>query len=597
MTHRISQKPSGHWAYRFGIPAGLVLLALGARLIYLLQIRGNPFFAHPTMDPLYHHEWAAQIADGEWSGDEVFFRAPLYPYLLGLLYVIFGSSFFWVRFAQVVIGSVSCGLVYLLGERLFNRPVGIVAGVLAAFYGTLIYFDAELLIPVVAVFLNLLMALLLLRAQSSSRPLRWFVAGGALGLSAVARPNILLFVPVVCVWIAGHFWSTRRRVLVAAGAFLVGSMVAVGPVTLRNYLVGEDFVLIASQGGINFYIGNNPQSDGKTAIAPGMRKTWWGGYHDSVRIAQERRGRALKPSEVSDYWFGQGLRFIVEKPFQYIRLQMKKIALFWNGFEATNNESIYFFSRYSSLLRGLVFDRVLYVPFGLLGPLALVGIFLGWRDHRRKIVLPVLLVATYFVSVILFFVCARYRVPVLPFLIVFCSYTLWWMYRAIRRRAYRSLGWTLVLLTVLMIGANVNWFDQTPNWAQGYYNEALAYSETGQEEATLASYHRALQQNPRFPEALNNIGSIYMNRGDYRSAIPYFERAIQLRPSYAIPHNNLGLIYAEEGNYEQAAKEFQTVLRIFPHLTKVRERFVEVQTKLRRQKSEARGQRSEIRDQ
>ena len=41
------------------------------------------------------------------------------------------------------------------------------------------------------------------------------------------------------------------------------------PVTVRNYVVDRDLVLISYKSGIAFYIGNNPLSDGMTAIVPG----------------------------------------------------------------------------------------------------------------------------------------------------------------------------------------------------------------------------------------------------------------------------------------------------------------------------------------
>ena len=83
---------------------GLFLLAFAIRLIYLNQIASSPDFDTPQRDALWHHNWATEIAEGDWIGDEAFFRAPLYPYFLGTLYAVFPESFYFPRLIQIIIG-------------------------------------------------------------------------------------------------------------------------------------------------------------------------------------------------------------------------------------------------------------------------------------------------------------------------------------------------------------------------------------------------------------------------------------------------------------------------------------------------------------
>jgi len=82
------------------------------RLIYLLEIKDNPHFYNLTLDPLYHDSWAKQVAGGDWIGNQVFFRAPFYPYFLAVLYKIFGHHLFLVRLIQHLIGSLSVVLIF-----------------------------------------------------------------------------------------------------------------------------------------------------------------------------------------------------------------------------------------------------------------------------------------------------------------------------------------------------------------------------------------------------------------------------------------------------------------------------------------------------
>ena len=84
--------------------AGIALLAFILRLIYVLQTRANPFFDEPIMDPRYHVDWARAFASGEQFQEGPFFRAPLYPWFLGLLQAVLGEGLLGSRLAQALLG-------------------------------------------------------------------------------------------------------------------------------------------------------------------------------------------------------------------------------------------------------------------------------------------------------------------------------------------------------------------------------------------------------------------------------------------------------------------------------------------------------------
>ena len=128
------------------------------------------------------------LAAGNWlgRGQGPFWQPPLYPYFLGLIKLAFPESFYYVaRFVQALIGSLTCVLLYLVGQRLFGSGIGFVGGLIAAVYGPLIYFDARLLPASLATLLTLVSILLLMR--SVERPTRsiFMAAGFALGLASL----------------------------------------------------------------------------------------------------------------------------------------------------------------------------------------------------------------------------------------------------------------------------------------------------------------------------------------------------------------------------------------------------------------------------
>ncbi len=99
------------------IAAAIFLLAFAVRLLHVWQIRAAPFFSVLMGDSRGYDEWARRIAGGDWFGHEVFYQAPLYPYLLGVIYTITGRSLLVVRIVQALIGSTSCLLLT------FDAPV------------------------------------------------------------------------------------------------------------------------------------------------------------------------------------------------------------------------------------------------------------------------------------------------------------------------------------------------------------------------------------------------------------------------------------------------------------------------------------------
>ncbi|MFC1706440.1 glycosyltransferase family 39 protein, partial [Planctomycetota bacterium] len=304
--------------------------ALAVRLLYLCFLSQSPLFDSPTMDPAIHDDWAYGLAGrGPGPSDAAYLRAPLYPYFLSLFYRLFDRSFstyVLMRIGQHLLGAVSCALIYLLALRLHGRREAMVASAIAILYWPFVYFEGELLIPALLIPLILAGFVVVLAALRKGEPLLFFAGGVFFGLAAITRPNILLYFPILAVYVFARRAGVlnRNAGLRDSGLLALGIMGCILPVTVRNYVVGDDLVLISSQAGVNFYIGNNELSDAKTAVVPGTRATWWGGYLDTVRIAERNAGRTLRPSEVSQYWFRKGLRFLADHPGKAAKLYVKK---------------------------------------------------------------------------------------------------------------------------------------------------------------------------------------------------------------------------------------------------------------------------------
>ena len=518
-------------------------LALVWRVVFLLEIRSSPLFQYPIIDMYWHRLWAQEILAGDFWGREVFFRAPLYPYFLALVMAVAGSGFFWPRLLQALVGCLAPVLLrrLALGFGLSERSA-LAAGVIAAVYPLSVYFDTEFLIPVLIVPLDLALLLCLARRQPED-PLRaWILPGLCLGLSAIARPSILVFLPGIALWMLlilfrhnGKAWAGRLAVLAAA------MLAVIAPVTLRNAVVGHDFVPIASQGGINFWIGNNPQADGKTATAAGPELPR-GSYRDNVwltsQLAAERAlGRKLKPSQISDYWYQRGWEFIRQDPAAAFTLFIKKIYFLLNGAEIPCSQSIYYYRNESYLFRAWVWPDPLQFPFGVLLPLAGVGIFFSLRQ-RKKFLLLYLFLLTYGFGIALFFVNARFRMPLVPVLILFAVYGIqeW-------RQRWRDIVPPLLLAGLLALSNSHAWGVNQEDEAKPYDCMGSWFYDQGKYEEARVMYEKALAKNPRSATALNNLGTLSLIQGRAEPALNYFTEALLQAPDQPLVVNNLGLAY------------------------------------------------------
>ncbi|MFC1683250.1 tetratricopeptide repeat protein [Candidatus Zixiibacteriota bacterium] len=551
----------------------LFLLALTIRLVYLSQLRSDPSFDAPIVDAEYHDKWAMAIRDGETFHEGPYFRAPLYVYFLALIYTFFGHNFLAVRIVQLFIGSLSVLLIYHLGKRIFDRSVGLIAGLLAAFNGVFIYFEGELLIPVLILFLDLVMILTALWSARGREWWRWLICGAILGLSAIARPNVLIFLGALIPWLLVSMRRKtlgRKKMMAGVAGLLLGVVLVIMPVTVRNAIVGKDFVPIASQGGVNFYIGNNPQADGVTAIVPGTREDFWGGYQDAIKIAVRAEKRYLKASEVSNYWFRRGFQFWREQPMTALRMTFKKFGLFWGGAEIGNNKDVYFISSRIPPLGMLIWPGSIYCPFGIVAPLALAGMVLVWRRREgRGAGLTALFIFSYMASVIPFFVTARFRLPVIPFLLPFAAYTI---ISLVRARVWTRFFLVLILILIfgLLVNLNLAGYPQPPaadsHTSMGHlYLQRRLYSEAEKEFRKALSLETEYEQmtSPKL-HAITGLARVYAETGKQGLSFKLLKEGISRWPNAAGLHFQQGHTYYADGRLEEAIASWRETVRLDP---------------------------------
>src|SRR5262245_7753858 len=456
--------------------AALGLLALALRLGYLFQVTTTSLVTPEELDPGFYYDWGRQIAAGDWRGTASFVQSPLYAYLLGVLMMFIGADVTRILVFQACVGTGTVLLTYVLGRRLFGHWHGMLAGLLIAFYGPFLFFEGMVMKTFLSPFLTVLLLLVLdvARQEASGgvvtgadgapppapatlgRRATWlFGLGGVVyGLATLDRDNFILLAPalaLLALWLGG---GLSRRGLRSAAAFTLGTVLMIAPVTLRNWIVSHEFVLLTTGGGEVFFIGNNADANGLYVPPPFVRPDPKYEHADFIARASEIEGRSLSPMESSWFWFREGMRFVMEEPLAEVRLLGRKLVHFWNWYELPDNLDYGIMQTFSPLLRALnpVLPPhpvpTLAVPagsgawfpirihllatFGTLAPLGIAGIALTWRRWRTLLPLYVLLFG-YMATVMLFFNFSRFRVPIVPILALFAAEGLSGAWRALRR--------------------------------------------------------------------------------------------------------------------------------------------------------------------
>jgi tetratricopeptide (TPR) repeat protein len=538
------------------IAAAVFTGAMVLRLLYMKDLVGLPYFDHPIMDADYHDTWAREIAGGRLSRGEPFFRAPLYPYFLALVYKVTSGSYVVPRIIQFVLGSLTSVMCYVLGRRLFGTAAGAIAGFLCALYPILIYFEGELLTETLFIFLCMLGLLLLYTAAAGGRRRTWFAAGLALGAALVTRPTVGLFVPLAVI---GALIVARRR-LPATLLVVLGLVIPLIPVTAHNYAVSGEFIPVVWQGGLNLYLGNNPAADGWSATAPDLRKDWWGGYKDMIAIPREALGHEPGYGEVSDYWTAKALDFMESRPGRWLRLMGRKILLFWSSMELPNNQDFNFARLQSAVLANPL------IGFGTVAPLALVGLVLSFRRWKKFFFLDAYLLA-FFAGTVAFFVCSRYRAPAVPALCILAAGALAAGVSMIRGRRYRALALTGVLLIGAALLVNLRLTDvRPPDLAQSYTQTGKVYVEIGDTGRAAASFRRAIEANPEWGEAYEELGLLKMREGRADEAERLLKQAVGAVPDLATAHRSLAMLYLSQGDTASARASALTAMRYAPYL-------------------------------
>ncbi len=523
-------------------------VALIYRLIYIHQFSQYPIFSILDIDQEYYHFWAKRIAAGDlMSGSEVFEMTPLYAYMLGFFYKFISTDIFTLKVVQSIAGSLSAVMIFFLAGRVFKSfAVAVVAGLMAAIYAPFVHYDNMVMKTFLTVFFSVASLIFLYRGEERSSLLDALLAGASIGLLALVRENAILLIGGVIVWF--FFRLKAREALKSSGVFLAGFFLVISPVAIRNYAVSGDFVLITAGGGEVFYIGNNPEADGTYKAPPFLKTLHPFKEHEEFRQEAERlTGLELTRKESSDFWFGQGLNFIKENPGQFTWLIYRKFVMFWNFYERPDNLNFYFMKTLASSLN-------YGITYGVLAPLGILGLFLSLRDWRKNSLLYIFLLV-YLASMLLVFNFARFRIPIVPVIMLWAAFALVWLYERAKVRDWKKAGAAIAVLVLLFIGVNCR-FDGVRPYSDffdtEYHKMGKAYLQLDRLKEARENYEALIRVNPSNVFGYAGLARVAMKENRNEDAVAELEKGLGVEPQNAGLYMLLATAYNNLGETEKA---------------------------------------------
>jgi tetratricopeptide (TPR) repeat protein len=541
------------------IPLALLAAILGLRIVYLLQLSRSPLGTFLVEDQLVYQRRAQEILAGHLIGRTApFYSSALYPYILAAIYAVCGIRPTAVYVVQHLLGVATCALVFLLAREIFEPRRSFVGLVLAGLYAPLVFAEGQILMiswTVFAVALALWSAVRHSRTGSVGSAL---TCGAAVGLGMADKPNLIVLALAVAAWwrlTAGRWrWSS----LVALGA---GAALLVAPWVAVNAAATGGRVLISASSGINLAIGNNPLSDGTYTepwAAQGQDSSQFQGLQNASRyFAGRALGRPVDDLEADRYWRRAALAYILGRPIDEARLLGRKILLMVNRQEIPNVMSFDFYRAQFSAL------RLFPVGFWLVGPFGLLAALSSPRGGSgARLLLAVLLL--YALSLLPFFVCDRFRLPVVPILLVFAADGLATLYETLRARRFRRAARLAAGVGVLagLVSLPLVRFDP----GRDHWMLAQAFLERGDPEKAIDEYRAVLAIRPDQAGAWTDLGLVQSRLGRYTDAEQSLRRATSLSPGLGSAHAALADIHRIRGAVEPALAEYRLAVEADPTL-------------------------------
>lgn len=396
----------------------IILVAVLVRLGYALT-QGLTHPPRPGSDEFEYDRYAWNLVQGNgYRGPSpdvsdqdhlTAYRTPGPSLAYAALYLVGGHRPILVRLFNILLSAFSCGLIVLIGRRVFSEKIGLMAAAAWAIWPTAVFNAVGLWSEPLSTFLYLLLFLAAFRFADSPGWREAALVGLLLGLNLLSHASRVLFIPFLGLWVLVQFRSAPRVWLRATAIPLVAAL-CLAPWTIRNWIQFHHFIPFSTMGGSVLLQGNNRI----VATDP----EYWGyniwdtnipEYADQLRAPNDEIQRDQIAGQLAKQWISENRALLPG-------MLIKKVARGWTPLLQ---------ARTAFPLR-----LIMLLSWGPVLLLLLIGLIPTARRFLRErnpgILLHFALLDVVVLNLI-FFGFARYRLPVEPFALLLAAWTLTWL--------------------------------------------------------------------------------------------------------------------------------------------------------------------------
>ena len=348
------------------------------------------------------------------------FQPPLYPLFLATLLKLGRGSMDALAPVQILLSVLSIWVLYQLTISLGgSEKQSLIAAFIMAIYPPL---NLYAVLPSV-VTLETLFILAGTWFTVRSIQVRAFIwplaAGFSFAMAGLTRSPWLVAIPVALIWLIWRDPQSGWRRLRTPLLLSCAAVITLIPWAFHNAQVHDAWFVTGTNGGLNFWIGNNPDATGEYIFPTEIDREL------ILEVAEwPERDRDL-------FFYQQGFDFIRENPGQALRLFIQKLQFF--SFFRPSIGNTY---QNTGLQVGLA-RNVFIASWMLILPAGLAGLWIARRRLADHALLVCIILSQAFVTS-LYFVGTRFRTPLEPYLMIWTAGFLIWIVEKLSRRGERK---------------------------------------------------------------------------------------------------------------------------------------------------------------